>query len=45
MGQDTLTAEPFFKKYYPFWDKLTEQEQWNIFSCSSMQSYRKSDFI
>lgn len=45
MGQDTLTAEPFFKKYYPFWDKLTEQEQRNLCSCSSMQSYRKSDFI
>ncbi|MCI5649659.1 MAG: Crp/Fnr family transcriptional regulator [Fusicatenibacter sp.] len=48
MSESTISSDillDYLKQYYPFYDKLTPSEKQILFSCSSIVSYRKGDFL
>ena len=40
-----MAAETQLRQYYPFWDKLTDQEKSTFASCSAVKDYPKGSFI
>ena len=40
-----MAAETQLRQYYPFWDKLTDQEKSTFASCSAIKDYPKGSFI
>ena len=39
------TIVPILKEYYPFWERLSADEQHTLAACSGIRSYDKGSFI
>lgn len=45
MTDQTFNVQPYFEKYYPFWEHLNRQEREQLCSNSQLQTCRKGDFL